>query len=388
MSNSFDIAVIGAGPAGLCAARHILLQKKAPRLVIIEKSTDIDKRIPCAEGVGRLGFHEVLEPEKSWIRSEVSNLTLHSPDNTTITYTDKNKGYIINRALMQHDLAKTCLDMGAEGLFNHTVNRVTGMENGSRIIFLNDGTSISARIVIDCSGRLSRFGGNEGTLPVKPLDLEVAYFAHVEGIKTETDTVHLYVGKEIAPGGYAWAFPMNKQSLNIGIVIGSIFRNSCNIRTLLDAFIQKYYAEGTIVRKAAGSIPCYNKRGPIAAAGLIKAGDAISTVNPISRAGISEAMKCGTLAGVCALQMLHASGEKEVKKICAQYEKAWHKKMGSRHLKLARVKKFLQKVTDTEYDKGAHALAAIPRDELTMSKIFRTCLRRFPSLILAIRHVM
>ena len=388
MASTYDIAIIGAGPAGLCAARNIIMQKSKPSVILIEKSTGIDKRIPCAEGVGKLGFHEVLEPKKAWIRSEISHLTLHAPDNTTITYTDRNKGYIINRALMQHDLADACREMGSEGLFNHTVVKVTKPEsNGERTIHLDNGDAIRAKVVLDCSGPLSRFGENE-TIDFKPHDLEVAYFAHIEGIKTRTDTVHVYVGRELAPGGYAWAFPRDEQSLNTGIVLGSSFRGNYNISTLLDTFIKNYYPEGKVIRKCAGSIPCYNKRLKIATIGLIKAGDAISTVNPISRAGISEAMKSGTIAGSYAIQMLNASSEKEIKKICDSYEKTWYKKLGSRHLKLSRVKNFLQKVTDKEYNEGAKALATIPQDQLSMLKIFRTCLTRFPKLILALRHLM
>ena len=388
MTALYDIAIIGAGPAGLCAARNILMQKTKPSVILIEKSTGIDKRIPCAEGVGKLGFHEVMEPKKTWIRSVISHLTLHAPDNTTITYTDSNKGYIINRALMQHDLADECRKMGCEGLFNHTVAKVTKPKsNGERTVHLDNGDVIRAKVVLDCSGPLSRFGENE-TIDSKPRDLEVAYFAHIEGIKTRTDTVHVYVGRELAPGGYAWAFPRDKRSLNIGIVLGSSFRNNYNIKTLLDRFIEKYYPDGKVIRKCAGPIPCHNKRLKIATAGLIKAGDAISTVNPISRAGISEAMKSGHLAGMYALQMLHTSSEKEIKKVCDSYEKAWYKKLGSKHLKLSRVKNFLQKVTDKEYNEGAQAMAAIPQDQLSMAKIFRTCLIRFPKLILALRHLM
>lgn len=388
MADLFDIAIIGAGPAGLCAARTILMQENKPSVILIEKSTDIDKRIPCAEGVGKLGFHEVLEPKKTWIRSVVSHLILHSPDNTTISYTDSNKGYIINRALMQHDLADTCLEMGAEGLFSHTVVKIsTPDSDGKRTIYLDSGDTVRARIVLDCSGPLSRFGVNE-KIDSKPLDLEIAYLAHIEGIETRTDTVHVYVSEKLAPGGYAWAFPRDDHSINIGIVLGSSFRGNCNIRSLLDTFIETYYPDGIVIRKYAGSIPCYNRRLKIAASGLIKAGDAISTVNPISRAGISEAMKSGTMAAGYAFQMLAASSEKEIAEICKKYEKAWYQKMGSRHLKLARVKSFLQRVTDKEYNAGAQVLANIPQDQLTMSKIFRTCLTKFPKLILALRHLM
>jgi flavin-dependent dehydrogenase len=176
--------------------------------------------------------------------------------------------------------------------------------------------------------------------------------------------------------------------MNIGIVLGTTFRKRHNIRALLDAFLARYFPEGTVVSRCAGTIPCYVKRQPVATSGLIKAGDAISTVNPISRAGISESMKSGTLAGEFALRMLGAESQKQASALCAAYEKAWYKKLGSTHLKLARVKKSLLKVPDPDYDRSAHALAGIPQDQLTMSKIFTLSLGKFPRLVWALRHLM
>ncbi len=386
MGTIYDIAIIGAGPAGLCAARNILIHHKPLSVILIEKSTDKNKRIPCAEGVGKLGFHEVLEPKLSWIRSVVSNLTLHAPDNTAITYTDNNKGYIIDRALMQHDLADECLELGATGLFNHSVVSVSEPSD-TRTLLLDDGKSIEARVVMDCSGPLSRIGHDE-PISSKPKDLEAAYFAHVEGVRAETDTVHLYVGEELAPGGYAWAFPRNKESVNAGVLVGTTLRSKVNIKKLLDTFLKRHFPKGNIVGAYGGSIPCFKQRSPIAFKRLIKAGDAVSTVNPISRAGISEAMKSGTLAAQFAVSMVNAYSEKEMAKLADSYEKAWHKKLGSSHFKLAKVKNSLLNVSDVEYNRGAQALAAIPQDQLTMSKIFRTCLGKFPKLVWALRHLM
>jgi digeranylgeranylglycerophospholipid reductase len=111
-------------------------------------------------------------------------------------------------------------------------------------------------------------------------------------------------------------------------------------------------------------------------------------VNPISRAGISEAMKSGTLAGDYAMRMLKTSARKEMKKICDLYEKAWHKKLGKRHFKLAKVKNSLLKVPDADYNAGAQALSGIQQDQLTMSKIFTLSLGKFPKLVWALRHLM
>jgi hypothetical protein len=66
----------------------------------------------------------------------------------------------------------------------------------------------------------------------------------------------------------------------------------------------------------------------------------------------------------------------------------WSRKRGARHEKLAKVKNSMLAVPDADYNRAACSLGAIRPDELTMSKIFRTALGRFPRLVWALRHLM
>jgi flavin-dependent dehydrogenase len=204
----------------------------------------------------------------------------------------------------------------------------------------------------------------------------------------QTDTVHMHTGSRIAPGAYAWAFPRSDRSYNAGVILGSRLRAKYNLPSLFDSFLATFYPGGTIERRFAATIPCACGRASFAAPGLIKAGDSASMVNPISRAGISEAMEAGRMAGACALEMLGAADKKGIAVACKRYEKEWFEKRGKRHQKLAKVKNSLTKVPDKDYNASARTLSGIPRDQLTMSKIFSVSLARFPRLVWALRHVL
>jgi geranylgeranyl reductase family protein len=385
----YDIAVIGAGPAGLAAAFRISALQPDAAVVLIDKTAPWEHPIACAEGVGRLGFHEALEVRPEWIRAQVGKASFHSPNNSVVTYSDPNKGgYIIDRSRMQKDLAEACRERGVCCLLQHRVSDVSPADSqGRRTVTLANHAPLQARVVIDCSGPLSRIGRSDG-MAWKPLDLEPAFFAHVHGIACETDAVHIYMHAGFAPGGYAWSFPRDNQSANVGIVVGSGFRAAVNIRTQLDAFVKHHFAGGKIERCFAGTIPCFRTRQPMAVPGLLKAGDAASTINPISRAGIVEALMCGRLAGEKALAMLGADSERGLRKICKEYEKAWFVKRSKSHLKLAKVKASLAAIADAEFNAAAETLGQIPIASLTMSKIFRISLGRFPRLVWAMRHLM
>jgi digeranylgeranylglycerophospholipid reductase len=387
IDSHYDIVIIGAGPAGLNACLHAQLSAHRPSILLVDKTAPWERPMPCAEAVGRLGFTEAITPDPSWIRHNISSAAFHSPDGTAITFTDTNKGYILDRSKMQHDIADRCTEHGAHVRLNTAVKAISPVDGGFRSVFLSDGRTAKARVVIDASGPTSGFGKEE-PIVWKAVDLEPAYFAILDNVEIPGDTVHIHVGKSIAPRGYAWVFPGEGGRANVGVLVGSDVRGTVNIRTLLESFIKTRFPQATVVRRFAGSIPCGYHKGPTAIEGIIKTGDAASTVNPVSRAGIVEALMSGGFAGDTALAMLGAQRASDIKKLCREYEKAWYEKRGRRHEKLSKVKNALASVPDADYNAAARSLAAIPQGRLNMATIFRLSLGRFPRLVWAMRHLM
>jgi geranylgeranyl reductase family protein len=386
--DSYDIVIIGAGPAGLSAGLHVLKQQGIS-VLLIDKSTPWKNPIPCAEGVGKLGFEEAVPVRKEWIRQEIHKACFHAPDNGTIEYIDSFGGYIIDRALMQSDIAAELSEKGIECLFDTKVVQISEPfdRSFSRTVILPEDRKVNARVIIDASGPTCCFCKTE-KISWKPEDLEPALFVHVEGISIEPDTIHIYAGTQIAPGGYAWVFPRGKDTANIGIVLGKKSRGDLTLADLLSNFLSTRYPDVKVIRRFAGPIPCNFKKGAFSLPGLLKTGDAASTINPISRAGISEALLSGGLAGDHALKMLQTTVPRELKKICKSYENQWNIRRGNRHNKLARVKNALLSVPDADYNRGAALLSKIPLEKMTMAKIFQASLGRFPRLVWALRHLM
>lgn len=389
MREKYDVVIIGAGPAGLNAGMRITSSANSGlSVLLLDKITPWERPIPCAEGLGRLGFEEAIKVDPSWIRLTISRAVFYSPDGSKISYTDSNKGYIIDRAKMQRDLAEKLREKGVEIVLGVKVTDISSLNsNGVRKVTLDNGVTFESRVVIDASGPVSLLGKGE-KICWKPYDLEPAYFVVADNVHTEEDAVHIYAGQSVAPGGYAWVFPRGNGAANIGVVVGKNFVKGVNIKKYLDTFLKKHFPDAHITSRFAGSIPCGYRREAIALPGLIKCGDAANATNPISRAGIVEALMSGGLAGDAALSMLEASTEKQLTKICKDYEKAWYAKRGSRHLKLANVKGSLAKVPDEDYNRAAQSLQSVDPKNVSMAKIFGMSLGRFPRLVWALRHLM
>jgi digeranylgeranylglycerophospholipid reductase len=230
--------------------------------------------------------------------------------------------------------------------------------------------------------------GHGESIGWKAYDPEPAFFAIADGVAHDTSVVHLHVGQSLAPGGYCWMFPGAQDSVNLGVLVGSTYRRNANIRQLLQTFISRDFPSARIRSYHAGTIACGYRRGPLALHGLIKAGDAANTTNPMSRAGICEALRSGLSAAACAMEMLDAGTDREIARCCKRYEAQWYRVLGKRHEKLLETKGSLQKVPDRDYDAAVGTLSAIPAGELTMARIFRVALQRFPRLVWAMRHLM
>jgi len=383
-----DAVIIGAGPAGLCAGLHLTSISSTLSVSLIDKAVPWERPIPCAEGVGRLGLEEAIEVDPSWIRLVVSRANFYAPNGACVSYADANKGFIVDRARMQSDLAEKLRKRGVGITLGVKVVEVSRVDkDGRRVVYLDRGEPISARVVIDASGPVALLGRGEN-ICWKPYDLEPAYFVVADDVDAADDAVHIYMGNKVAPGGYAWVFPRGGGAANIGVVVGRNQIKGINIKSLLDDFLARNYPKAKVKTYFAGCIPCGYRRGNMALPGLIKCGDAANATNPISRAGIVEALMSGGLAGSAAFDMLGAKDGKQTKKICTDYEKAWLEKRGARHLKLAKAKDSLSKVPDEDYNIAAKTLGALSTEKVSMAKIFGLSLSRFPRIVWAMRHLM
>jgi len=290
---SYDILVIGAGPAGSTAAQASA--KRGLNVLLIEKKQRIGIPVQCAELVSQwVSRHASFDPRS--IVQSIETMSIHLPNEKTFEM--KSPGYMLDRSLFDKEVAASAIRSGAEVL-----TETRALETSSEGVLIEQGSKkewIRAKVIIGADGVHSTVARWMKQPPIRmmvALQHEVALFnpqVHVD--------IYFHPDYE---GGYGWFFPKGKTA-NVGIGVPP--QKTSMLPELLNHFLTLLKDSGKlprieIVSKTGGSIPCESRRQTVFGNTLI-VGDAAGHAHPITGAGILNAVIAGEIAGRIAAEAI------------------------------------------------------------------------------------
>ena len=363
MKNSYDVLVIGAGPAGSIAAKTAA--EKGLDVLLIEKRQEIGDPVRCAEGVNKEYLKKHVEIDKQWICADLKGSRIYAPDGTKIEMAEEiaggEVGYVLERKVFDRALAEQAAKAGAEV---RVKTRATGLiieddfVRGARLMHLGKEYDVRAKIVIGADGvesKVGRWAGIDTSL--KPVDIETCAQYLVAGADINQEHCEFYIGSEIAPGGYIWIFPKGDGKANIGIGILGSKMGKFKPRPVdyLNAFLEKKFPDASIVEMVFGGVPVSGSIEKTSTNGLMLVGDAARQSDPITGGGILNAMDAGKIAGEAAYAAISA-GDVSLEKLGEVYEKPWRATTGHDIDLSLIVKNCFINLTDEDLNSLAHSL--------------------------------
>lgn len=300
MTEHYDIIVVGAGPGGSMAA--LIAAQQGAQVLLLEEHDRVGNPVTCAEGLSRSTIKEYLDIKPEWIAQPLNGAIIRSPGDREFKIEYPGCGWILDRTVFDADLTDMAKQSGAHIKTSAKVikidgNRITVLEHG-------DQKQYTCRQIIGADGIASRVGRWMGIDTRLGLDnVEVCAEYLVENIKVDPYYASLIVGMKYAPGGYAWIFPKSASAANIGLGI-SPNKTRQSARSILDRWIHREFPEGRIVRKVFGGVPTLIMKR-FSGDNFFLVGDAARLVDPLSGAGIANAVKSGYYAGKAVVQRLH-----------------------------------------------------------------------------------
>lgn len=320
-NESFDVLVIGAGPAGSTAAR--VAAEAGARVLMVERKAKVGVPEQCGGYVSQ-AIHRHVELPADCIAQTVDCLRTHLPDGTV--HSVEMPGYMLNRASLDRHLALEAIRAGTL-LQAHT--SAARLEDG-RVILQGDGreSSVVARVIIGADGPRSivtRWLGLESRPQAMAVQQEVA-------LPRRLESADVYF-RPAFHGGYAWLFPAGRIA-RLGVAFDSGSETAIAAFRALEAELR---AEGVILESclchAAGPVPV---GGPVPGrhGNILLVGDAAGHTHPITGAGVVNAIVAGEMAGRAAATAAKAGDlelldeyEEDVQQVLAPaLEKAWQKR--------------------------------------------------------------
>jgi digeranylgeranylglycerophospholipid reductase len=343
-----DVAVVGAGPAGLLAATR--LADAGLDVIVFEEHARIGDPTHCT-GIVSLETTELAKIPDDLVLARLQRARLLGPrgGEARHEWTSTAEPIIaLDRGGFDRSLAAQALAAGAAV---RTGTRVRDVEVGADGVRVQTAAqAVRARACVLACGVSYRFQRQLG-LGLPGL---AVHTAQTELDAVADDLVELHFGREVAPHGFAWTVPIvrdDRARMKIG-VLASGDAGACLQRFLARPEIRARLrgAEGPVIRRL---LPLR----PIARTFMdrvLVVGDAGGFTKPTTGGGIFYGLLTATLAAETLVEGFNAGRLDEA--FLARYETRWQRRLGA-ELRLGDwLRRLASRCTDAEIDRLVRAL--------------------------------
>jgi geranylgeranyl reductase family protein len=331
-----DVIVIGAGPVGNHLA--VKLAELGYQITVLEQQVEVAQTVCCTGILGKDCLEAFPLPHE-FIMREAFSASFYSPFGRTLRIEKETpQAYVIERQAFQRWLAEQAQQRGVRYFTGCPVRNIQ-IDKDYVKVELNIGSLESRTVVVASglgSGLVRRLGLGDLT--------DFAIGAQAE-VASQVNEVELYVGREIAPGFFAWLVPTSPSRALAGLFC----RRQANLylRNLLD----RLYQQGKIASPEA--TPSY-KRVPLEPLPhtylprLLVVGEAAGQVKPTTGGGIYYGLVCAEIAAGVLNQAL-SSGDFSARQF-SRYQKEWKQRLG-REIRIGRFARGLfERLGDRQID--------------------------------------
>lgn len=289
---SFDVAIIGSGPAGASAAFE--LSKKGISTVIIEKEI-LPRYKVCGGGLVYRGRKSIPFDVSSVIDREFYEIDTHF-SNTNIKLTTKRDTPIISmimRDAFDNLIVEKAKENGVTLLQNHKVTDITFGE--MQTIHTSEG-DIQTKFIIAGDGALSPIAKIAGWKETRTVIPALEYEIKVPHADFERLSKNVRFDVDAIPYGYGWCFP-KKNHLSVGVAVLVKKKEKIDLKKYYSEYLKALGINEILNEEAHGFvIPVSPRTDTFVQKNVFLIGDSAGLADPIVAEGISNSIVSGILA--------------------------------------------------------------------------------------------
>jgi len=330
----YDGIIIGSGPSGSQVAYR--LASRGYHVAVLEQKPEAGGKL-CCTGIIGVECANVFSIDPTVILRQVSSARISAPSGTEIRVArDEPQAVVLDRTAFDRHLARRAQETGADFFFHSAVADI--QIEREKVSIRTTGQTFEAKVAVIAPGFNPRL--------VEKLGMgtwaDFVAGAQAEVSTNEMDEIEVYLGREIAPGFFAWLVPTAPGRARVGLLTrqspGTYLKKllaSLKARGKIDAAADVELHHGGIPLKPAPRT--YGER-------VIIVGDAAGQVKPTTGGGIYY----GMLGADFAAETIHRafqSGDFSAEGL-AGYERAWQKKMGQELRTGYQARKLFERLSD------------------------------------------
>src|SRR5690242_3515054 len=296
----WDVAVIGAGPAGLKAARAAA--EAGARTVVIERSAH-PRYKTCGGGLIGASLAALGDGISLPVRDEISaaTFTLRGKRERTRVHRTPMLAMVL-RDEFDDELRRAAAAAGAK-LREHCLVRGLSQDPDRARVHLAGGEDVTARVVVGADGS-SGVSARHAGVKYAQVDLGLELEILVPPPVRDSWRGRILLDWGALPGSYAWVFPKDDR-LTVGVI--ATRGHADYTRQYLRDFVARLGLAGYGTAQDSGHLTrCRADDSPVRKGRVLVAGDAAGLLEPCTGEGISFALRSGRLAGQVAARAAKA----------------------------------------------------------------------------------
>ena len=330
----YDVAVVGAGPAGSTAAKY--LSQMGIRTCLIDKDT-FPRDKPCGGGFAQSildNFPYLRRRQQEFLQGVAKVGVLHSPNRRIAL-----RGRIDMALALRYDfdnvLYESALETGSEAMTGHRAKSIS-IDNDSVKVQLAGGREVEAKVLIGADGPTSMIARETGLHKRwSPTQITPCRVAEIPARESEildrftSDLEYHFFANLGGMPGYGWIFP-KRETINVGLgVVGNhsaglprrfkAFISHLKQKNLLPPDVNLSHAKGALVPTGGPIKNTVSDR-------CLLVGDSAGMVSPLTGGGIAYAMEAGRIASIVVRDAMEANDTSN--RGLQRYQEIWKYKFG------------------------------------------------------------
>ena len=346
----YDVAVVGAGPAGSSTARS--LAARGYRVALLERDPGPGRPVHCTGIVSDECFERYHLPA-SLVIGSVSSFVLRSPSGRPATIRRRSvQAHVLDRVGLDRWLADEAVRAGADLLTSTGVDDIRWTGGGVRLSLSGGGAraSLTAHTAVVATGF--------GTPLARKLEIgssgELLSGCQAVVEQEGVDEIEVFTGDALGRGGFGWLVPWRD-----GLALAGLLTRKHTMHRL-NEHLARLRAGGRIGRVVERfrlrAVPIGLPDRTVAD-GIVAVGDVAGQVKPTSGGGIYYALLSAEIAATTLAEAMEA-GDVTAAGL-APYEERWRAALGSEIRQGMRLRRLVEQLPESAIEQ-LHQLLGVP----------------------------